>query len=198
MSQSGTTKTPLGFQGKYYDQESGLNYFYHRYYNPTLGRFISEDPVGFNGGDEFYTFTRSNPLNAIDPFGLKCTQKTNWKPTNVFSDPSKTGTSMYSIIIDTYILKKETFYLKRKPPFIGYYCEYELLNKLKITNYQKERLFEAVFECESECNKTKETKYKFMWGNYVKKEQIDVLGPVNKKIKQLYPCLPTYSETNSN
>ena len=40
VNQTGTTKTPLGFQGKYFDSESGLNYFYHRYYNPALGRFI--------------------------------------------------------------------------------------------------------------------------------------------------------------
>jgi RHS repeat-associated protein len=71
ISQTGTTKTPLGFQGKYYDQESGLNYFYHRYYNPTLGRFISEDPIGINSGVNMYRFVRQNPINQTDSFGLK-------------------------------------------------------------------------------------------------------------------------------
>ena len=71
VSQSGTTKTPLGFQGKYFDQESGLNYFYHRYYNPALGRFISEDPTGFDGGFNSYQFGGNDTINFIDPLGLK-------------------------------------------------------------------------------------------------------------------------------
>jgi RHS repeat-associated protein len=70
ISQTGTTKTPLGFQGKYYDQESGLNYFYYRYYNPALGRFISEDPIGLNGGLNLQKFVNSNPINSIDPTGI--------------------------------------------------------------------------------------------------------------------------------
>ncbi|MFH2108106.1 MAG: RHS repeat-associated core domain-containing protein, partial [Chrysiogenia bacterium] len=71
VSQTGTTKTPLGFQGKYYDSESGLNYFYHRYYNPVLGRFISEGPVGFLGGLNLHSFVNNNPISSIDPTGTK-------------------------------------------------------------------------------------------------------------------------------
>lgn len=70
VSQSGTTKTPLGFQGKYYDSESGLNYFYHRYYNPAIGRFTSEDPIGLNGGFNLNSFVGNSPTNYIDPKGL--------------------------------------------------------------------------------------------------------------------------------
>jgi RHS repeat-associated protein len=70
VSQTGTTKTPMGFQGKYFDQESGLNYFYHRYYNPAIGRFISEDPVGVNSGLNFFNFAENDALNYIDPLGL--------------------------------------------------------------------------------------------------------------------------------
>jgi RHS repeat-associated protein len=74
VNQSGTNKTPLGFQGKYYDAESGLNYFYHRYYNPAIGRFTSEDPVEFEGGLNLFKFNGDNPVNIIDPFGLyNCT-----------------------------------------------------------------------------------------------------------------------------
>jgi RHS repeat-associated protein len=71
VNQTGTTKTPLGFQGKYYDQESGLNYFYHRYYNPAIGRFTSEDPIGFGGGLNLHRFVNNNPTNFIDPTGNK-------------------------------------------------------------------------------------------------------------------------------
>jgi RHS repeat-associated protein len=70
INQTGSSSGNLGFQSKYYDQESGLNYYYHRYYYPTIGRFINEDPIGFGGDFNFFRFCHNNPINAIDPFGL--------------------------------------------------------------------------------------------------------------------------------
>jgi RHS repeat-associated protein len=70
ISQAGTTKTPLGFQGKYYDAESGLNYFYHRYYNPAIGRFTSEDPIGLKGGINMFVLAGNDVINNVDPYGL--------------------------------------------------------------------------------------------------------------------------------
>jgi RHS repeat-associated protein len=70
VNQTGTTKTPLGFQGKYYDAESGLNYFYHRYYNPVIGRFTTEDPIQFEGGLNFYGYVNNNPIEWTDKFGF--------------------------------------------------------------------------------------------------------------------------------
>jgi RHS repeat-associated protein len=70
---NGTTisKGNLGFQSKYYDQESGLYYFYNRYYHPVNGRFINEDPIGLDGGNNFYNLVGNNPVNLTDPYGLK-------------------------------------------------------------------------------------------------------------------------------
>lgn len=70
IQRTGASKGNLGFQGKYYDQESGLYYFYNRYYNSSTGRFINEDPIGLNGGLNMYAFVFNNPANLIDPFGL--------------------------------------------------------------------------------------------------------------------------------
>ena len=70
VNQTGSSTGNLGFHSKYYDQESGLNYFYHRYYNPVNGRFINEDPVGVNSGFNLYNFVYNNPINWIDPHGL--------------------------------------------------------------------------------------------------------------------------------
>ena len=49
---------------------TGLYYYRARYYSPTFQRFISEDPVGFGGGDaNLYAYTRSSPTNFTDPSG---------------------------------------------------------------------------------------------------------------------------------
>ncbi len=50
-----------------------LNYYRARYYDPTIGRFISEDPIRFTGGINFYVYVLNSPVNFIDPLGLQCT-----------------------------------------------------------------------------------------------------------------------------
>ncbi len=42
-----------------------------RYYDPTIGRFLSEDAFRFQAGVNFYTYTSDNPVNFIDPSGYK-------------------------------------------------------------------------------------------------------------------------------
>jgi RHS repeat-associated protein len=51
---------------------NGLYYYRARYYNPSIGRFISEDPIGFRGGINVYAYVENNPVSRIDPFGLDC------------------------------------------------------------------------------------------------------------------------------
>jgi RHS repeat-associated protein len=58
------------FTGREWDPETGLYYYRARYYDPKVGRFISEDPIGFAGGLNFYGYVGSNPINYRDPFGL--------------------------------------------------------------------------------------------------------------------------------
>ncbi|WP_423257803.1 RHS repeat domain-containing protein [Enterobacter asburiae] len=60
---------PLRFQGQYHDGESGLYYNRHRYYDPGVGRYLSPDPVGLDGGLNLYSYV-PNPLQYIDPLGL--------------------------------------------------------------------------------------------------------------------------------
>ena len=58
------------YTGREWDPESGLYYYRARYYDPKIGRFISEDPIGFGGGINFYAYVGNNPVRFIDPFGL--------------------------------------------------------------------------------------------------------------------------------
>ncbi|MFA8330139.1 RHS repeat-associated core domain-containing protein, partial [Burkholderia ubonensis] len=60
---------PIRFQGQYHDDETGLHYNRHRYYDPDTGRFISKDPIGLAGGINVYQYA-PNPTGWIDPLGL--------------------------------------------------------------------------------------------------------------------------------
>jgi RHS repeat-associated core domain len=52
------------------DIETGLQYNRARYYDPSDGRFLSEDPIGFEGGINKYTYSLNNPIVFNDPTGL--------------------------------------------------------------------------------------------------------------------------------
>ena len=70
------------FTGREFDAETGLYYYRARYYDPKTGRFMSEDPTGFDAGDpNLYRYVNNAPLDATDPtgkvaaieyFGLAC------------------------------------------------------------------------------------------------------------------------------
>ncbi|WP_193395011.1 RHS repeat-associated core domain-containing protein, partial [Pseudomonas savastanoi] len=61
----------LRFQGQYFDVETGLHYNTFRYYDPEIGRFITQDPIGLLGGENLYEYA-PNTINWIDPWGLSC------------------------------------------------------------------------------------------------------------------------------
>ncbi|MCL7930419.1 RHS repeat-associated core domain-containing protein [Halomonas sp. ATCHA] len=60
---------PIRFQGQWHDEESGLYYNRHRYYDPQQGRYINQDPIGLNGGTNLYGYV-TNPTGMVDPLGL--------------------------------------------------------------------------------------------------------------------------------
>jgi len=71
VSRTGTTPTPFGFVGKgqyQTDSDSGLQLLGHRYYDASVGRFISSDPA--KAGDNWYAYCDNNPLTDTDPLGL--------------------------------------------------------------------------------------------------------------------------------
>ena len=59
------------FAGREWDPESGLYYMRARYYDPQLGRWVSEDPIGLGGGDgNLFQYAGGDPVNGTDPSGL--------------------------------------------------------------------------------------------------------------------------------
>ena len=59
---------PMRYCGEYYDAETGLIYLRARYYDPTIGRFISEDPI--KDSTNWYVYCSNNPVAFVDPSGL--------------------------------------------------------------------------------------------------------------------------------
>jgi RHS repeat-associated protein len=58
------------YTGRQYDTEAGLQYSRNRCYHPVLGRFLSRDPIGYDGGDNLYEYTGDHPTIATDAAGL--------------------------------------------------------------------------------------------------------------------------------
>ena len=56
--------------GQYADVETGLHYNLNRFYDPQIGRYITRDPIGINGGANQYVYANGTPLLLTDPLGL--------------------------------------------------------------------------------------------------------------------------------
>ncbi len=62
---------PIRFQGQQLDAETGLHYNRFRYYDPILGQYVTQDPIGLVGGSHSYAYVGNDPLNWVDPRGLE-------------------------------------------------------------------------------------------------------------------------------
>ena len=83
----GTLDRNYTYTGREWDAEAGLYYYRVRFYDPETGRFISNDPIGFDGGDvNLYSYVGQNPLNWIDPWGLHWTTNEDGVPTFEWED----------------------------------------------------------------------------------------------------------------
>jgi RHS repeat-associated protein len=70
MEKTGSIDQPFRFSTKRYDEETGLSYYGYRFYSPSLGRWMTRDPLGEAGGINLYGFVGNNAINGIDPLGL--------------------------------------------------------------------------------------------------------------------------------
>ncbi len=72
---AGSARTRYTYTGRERDADTGLLYYRARFYDPQLGRFISEDPIGLHGGINSYAYVGNSPVNYVDPLGLQRTCK---------------------------------------------------------------------------------------------------------------------------
>ncbi|MBL8066236.1 MAG: RHS repeat-associated core domain-containing protein [Chthonomonadaceae bacterium] len=94
-SSTGSWQGQSGFGGNfgYQEDDTGLSLLGHRYYDPSIGRFLSRDPIkeGFN----WYAYCRNDPVNRADPTGLGSI----WKM--IFKGAGKRGKDVEYIVTET-------------------------------------------------------------------------------------------------
>ena len=82
-----TERPPLGYAGHVRDGGSDLIYMQQRHYDPVLGRFLSNDPVGFRASNPMmfnrYAYANNNPYGFVDPDGREVRLQTH----GVFGSP---------------------------------------------------------------------------------------------------------------
>ncbi|MDR2399887.1 MAG: RHS repeat-associated core domain-containing protein, partial [Endomicrobium sp.] len=70
---------PFRYQGQYQDEETGLYYNRFRYYDPSIGAYLSQDPIGLAGGDRLYSYVHDTNI-WIDTLGLTRSIRTQKLP----------------------------------------------------------------------------------------------------------------------
>jgi RHS repeat-associated protein len=71
VASSGTLINPFRYTAREFDPETGIYEYRARYFDMSVGRFISEDPVRFRAGISFYKYVKNNPVLRTDPLGLQ-------------------------------------------------------------------------------------------------------------------------------
>jgi RHS repeat-associated protein len=78
---TGSALTRYGYTGREFDSATNLYYYRNRWYDPHAGRFVSEDPIGIQGGFNLYAYVKNNPLSLRDPNGLDPVEVIIWNST---------------------------------------------------------------------------------------------------------------------
>jgi RHS repeat-associated protein len=69
IHESGTLDQPFRFSTKRFDENTGLYYYGYRYYSPSIGKWITRDPIGEDGGINLYVFVNNNAIMYYDAYG---------------------------------------------------------------------------------------------------------------------------------
>jgi len=75
---AGSTLTRYGYTGRERDPDTDLLYYRARTYDPKVGRFYSEDPIGLRGDSNMFAYTANDPIRFTDPSGTQMRSDRNW------------------------------------------------------------------------------------------------------------------------
>jgi RHS repeat-associated protein len=88
LSSTGSVTNRLRYTSREFDTETGLYYYRARYYDPAIGKFLSEDPIRYAGGNsDFFPYALNNPTSLIDPTGLATVTNNTGTPILVDGNP---------------------------------------------------------------------------------------------------------------
>lgn len=122
---------PWRFSSKRTDEETGFVYFGRRYYDSGLGRWITQDPLGYADGPNLYAYVKNNPLINIDLFGLSTVEgvKESGGERSFFSTVRDFAVSIYESVRDTItsvgncIGESLSYLSNRLSEGFNFYCE---------------------------------------------------------------------------
>ncbi len=77
---TGSITNPFRYTAREFDSETNLYSYRARYYDPAVGRFLSEDPRTFDSDVNFYDYVYNSPLNFTDPSGMQGKPKKKHEP----------------------------------------------------------------------------------------------------------------------
>ncbi len=107
---SALSDSRYGFTGREHDVETGLIYYRNRYYDPSIGRFLSEDPTGYAGLDEnLYRYVSNDPINTVDPTGLVGEMATYAEDYAIFQQQFGVSLSASEALIDGFNRSQRSF-----------------------------------------------------------------------------------------
>jgi RHS repeat-associated protein len=86
----GLVTQPYTYTAREFDTETGLYFYRARYYDPKAGRFITRDPIGFDGGINQYAYVGNNPVNWGDARGFTKNKPPNYPDLNPPTRPTPT------------------------------------------------------------------------------------------------------------
>lgn len=99
---AGRVSSPLRFQGQYFDEESGLSYNWHRYFDPAVARWLSPDPLGIYGGSNAFAFDIA-PTVGADPMGLASFLQTGTYGSLTNSDDRGDGMDAHELLQNAWL-----------------------------------------------------------------------------------------------